>query len=85
MPANINDGQKRYERFIELVKGVVKQMWTGLDRGRGVPKIPKFMRTSFVDDSYVRSIIYYVRKIFQQILGSPIIWQYWYKLSLRNI
>ena len=25
-------------------------MWTGLDRGRGVAKIPKFVRTSFMDD-----------------------------------
>ena len=30
--------------------GVVNQMWTGLDRGRGVSKIPKFVRTSFMDD-----------------------------------
>ena len=29
---------------------VVNQMWTGLDRGRGVPKIPKFVWTSFMDD-----------------------------------
>ena len=28
---------------------VVNQMWTGLDRGRGVPKIPRFVRTSFMD------------------------------------
>ena len=25
-------------------------MWTDLERGRGVPKIPKFVRTSFMDD-----------------------------------
>ena len=31
-------------------EGVVNQMWTGLDRGRGVAKIPKFVRTSFMDD-----------------------------------
>ena len=31
-------------------EGVVNQMWTGLDRGRRVPKIPKFLRTSFVND-----------------------------------
>ena len=30
--------------------GVVNQMWTGLDRGRGGPKISKFVRTSFIDD-----------------------------------
>ena len=30
--------------------GVVNQMWTGLDRGSGVPKLPKFVRTSFTDD-----------------------------------
>ena len=30
--------------------GVVKQMWTGLGKGMGVPKIPKFVRTSFMDD-----------------------------------
>ena len=29
---------------------VINQMWTGLDRERGVPKIPKFVRTSFMDD-----------------------------------
>ena len=33
--------------------GVVNQMWTGLDRGRGVPKIPKFVGTSFMDDPKV--------------------------------
>ena len=32
---------------------VVNQMWTGLDRGRGVPKSPKFVRTSFMADPYV--------------------------------
>ena len=31
-------------------EGVVSQMWAGLDRGRGVAKIPKFVRTSFMDD-----------------------------------
>ena len=31
-------------------EGVVKQMWTGLDRGRRIAKIPKFVRTSFMDD-----------------------------------
>ena len=32
--------------------GVINQMWTGLDMGRGwwVPKIPKFVWTSFMDD-----------------------------------
>ena len=30
--------------------GMVNQMWTGLDRATGVPKIPKFVRTSFMDD-----------------------------------
>ena len=30
---------------------VVSQMWTGLYRGREVPKIPRFVRTSFMDDS----------------------------------
>ena len=30
---------------------VVNQMWTGLDRGRGVEKIPKFVWTFFMDDS----------------------------------
>ena len=34
-------------------EGVVNLMWTGLDRGRGVPKIPKFVRTSFMDDPHV--------------------------------
>ena len=34
--------------------GVVNQMWTGLDRGRGgLPQIPKFVRTSFMDDPYI--------------------------------
>ena len=36
--------------------GVVNQMCTGLDRGRGVPKIPKFVRTSFMDDPYYNYI-----------------------------
>ena len=31
--------------------GVVSQMWwTGQDRGGGVPKIPKFVLRSFMDD-----------------------------------
>ena len=30
--------------------GVVKQMWTVLGKGKGVPKIRKFVRTSFMDD-----------------------------------
>ena len=30
--------------------GVVNQMWKGLDRERGVPKIPKFVRTFFMGD-----------------------------------
>ena len=29
---------------------VLLVLWTGLDRGWGVPKIPKFVQTSFVDD-----------------------------------
>ena len=29
---------------------VINQMWTGLERGREVPKISKFVRTSFMDD-----------------------------------
>ena len=29
---------------------VVNQMWKGVDRGRGLPKIPKFVWTSFMDD-----------------------------------
>ena len=30
---------------------MVNQIWTGLDRGMGwVPKIPKFVRTSFMGD-----------------------------------
>ena len=32
---------------------VVNHMWTGLDRARVVPKIPKFVRTSFMDDPQV--------------------------------
>ena len=32
---------------------VVNHMWTGLVRGRVVPKIPKFVRTSFMDDTQV--------------------------------
>ena len=31
-------------------EGVVNQMWIGMDRGMGVPKIPKLLRTSFMDD-----------------------------------
>ena len=35
-------------------RGVGNEMWTGLDRaggeGEGVPKISKFVRTSFMDD-----------------------------------
>ena len=34
-------------------KGLVNQMWTGLERERGVPKIPKFVRTSFMDDPLI--------------------------------
>ena len=38
-------------------RGLIKQMWTGLDRGKrrggGVPKIPKFVRTSFMADPYL--------------------------------
>ena len=29
------------------------QMWKGLGRGKGVPKIPQFVRTSFMDDPLV--------------------------------
>ena len=29
---------------------VVNQMWSGLYRGRGIPKIPKFVHTFFMDD-----------------------------------
>ena len=39
--------------------GVVNQMWTDLDRGGqgagGVPKIPKFVQISFMDDPYDNS------------------------------
>ena len=38
--------------------GVVNQMWTGLDRGRGVPKILKFAQTSFMDDSFHKLVMY---------------------------
>ena len=31
-------------------EGMVTQMWTGLDRGRGIAKIPKLVPTSFMDD-----------------------------------
>ena len=41
MPALYPHGQE---------EGMVNQMWTGLDRGRGIAKIPKFVRTSFMDD-----------------------------------
>ena len=34
-------------------RGVVSQMWKGLGRGKGVPKIPKSVRTSFMDDPLV--------------------------------
>ena len=33
---------------------MVNQMWKGLDRGRGVPKICIFVRTSFMDDPIYR-------------------------------
>ena len=36
----------------EQGEGVVSQMWTGLDRGRSVPKVPKFVRISFMDEPY---------------------------------
>ena len=32
---------------------MINQMWTGLDRERGVPKIPKFVRTFFMDDPII--------------------------------
>ena len=41
-------------------EGVVNQMWTGLDKGRGIPKIPKFVRTSFMDDPYVKSVCHLI-------------------------
>ena len=36
----------------EQGEGVVSQMWTGLDRGRRVPKVPKFVRISVMDEPY---------------------------------
>ena len=45
MPAWCPHGQGE-----EGAGGVVKQMWTGPGKGRGVPKIPEFVRTSFMDD-----------------------------------
>ena len=42
--------------FAQTGRGrLVNQMWTGLDKGREVPKIPKFVWTSFMDDSYVET------------------------------
>ena len=38
-------------------EGVVNQMWTGLERGRGVPEIPKFVRTSFMNDSKLEMFV----------------------------
>ena len=37
---------------------VVNQMWAGLDRGRGVSKISKFVRTSFMDDPFWKLVMY---------------------------
>ena len=39
-------------------EGLVNQMWTDLDRGRwgGVPKIPKFVPTFFMDDPKERQL-----------------------------
>ena len=34
-------------------RGVGNQLWTGLDRGTEVPKIPKFVWTSFKDDPFM--------------------------------
>ena len=41
--------------------GVVNQMWTGLDRGRRVPKMPKLVWISFMDDPIVT---YYIPTFF---------------------
>ena len=32
---------------------MINQMWTGLYRERGVPKIPKFVRTSFLFNKFI--------------------------------
>ena len=37
---------------------VVNLMWTDLDKGRGVPKIPKFVQTSFMDDPYLQKQLF---------------------------
>ena len=37
-------------------EGVVNQMWIGLDWGMGVPKIPKLIRTSFMDDPLAQPV-----------------------------
>ena len=35
---------------------VVNQMWIGLDRGIGIPKIPKLVRASFMDDPLAQPV-----------------------------
>ena len=45
--------------------GVVYQIRAGLDRGRGVPKIPKFLPTSFIDDPKV-ALKFFIKKRLQR-------------------
>ena len=40
---------------------VVNQMWIGLDRGRGFPKISKFVRTCFMGDLLCTHILFGLR------------------------
>ena len=56
LPFSVNCSQVAMFQIMPILclqgqgEGVVNQRWTGLDRGRRVPKIPKFVRTSFMDD-----------------------------------
>ena len=69
--------------------GVVNQIRTGLDRGRGVRKIPKFVRTSFINDPKV-ALKFFIKKRLQRkyfpvdiakFLRTAFVIEHWWLLS----